>query len=187
MDNFAQISALTFSYPLLFVGTRGGHLLSFKIQEDLRTSPRKSSTPLLSHRIAAATYCSAGRPVISIHTVPVSSSFCPSPLSCTPVPAMHVLVMLGSSESKNNSSQSGDGCLAQIYELISSPTSSPLTSPMQSVASVHSLPSSPLSFSFTNRRNSLAALSDPSSSLPKLSLVGAAKNSRSFLPLPDSD
>lgn len=183
-DSFAQITAINFSYPLLFVGTRGGHLLSFKIQEDLMPSPGQSSGPSFSHRIVAGAFCCAGRPVVSIHSTPVSSSLYPSPLPPTPLPTMHILVLLGNSE---NSSPSKVGCLAQMYELSSSPRPSPLNSPMQSLSSFCSLSSSPFSSSFSARRNSLAHLPEGSSSLPKLSLVSAAKTSQSFLPLPDSD
>ena len=185
VDHFAQITALNFSYPLLFVGTRGGHLLSFKIEEDLTMSPSKYSSAPLSHRIAAATYCSAYRAIISIYSTRMPSSLCSSPLLPTPVPNMHVLVVLGELDSKENTSPTtaaADGCLVQIYELSSSPRPSPLASP-----GVCSPCASPLSSTFSNRRNSLASLAVPGTSLPKLSLVDVAKGSGSFLPLRDSD
>ena len=190
VDDFAQITALNFSYPLLFVGTRGGHLLSFRVQEDLTVSPDQSSRscyslPPMSYRIAAATYCSAARPIINIHPTPVPSSLCPSPLPPTPTPTMHVLVVLGNSESEESNTPPAAGSLVQLYELSGSPRPSPLTSPMQSVTgALSSMPSSPVSFSFSGRRDSLSNLG---SSLPKLSLVSAARDSSSFLPLPDSD
>ena len=197
VDNFAQISSLRFSDPLLFVGTRGGHLLCFKIQEDLTASPEHTITAAaaavvvsqsspLTHRLAAATYCSADRPVISIHTTPVPSSLCPSPLPLTPVPMVHVLVVMGSRETKRRSSspsKDDDSCLVQMYELSSSPHPSPLASPL--VNGAYSLPSSPHSFSLLSRRDSVANLSDPGSSLPPLSLVGTSRHTNSYLPLPD--
>lgn len=193
MDDFAQITALSFSYPLLFVGTRGGHLLSFRILEDLTASPYRvlNSTPLLTYRIAAATYCSAGA-IVSIHSTVVPNSLCPSPLPSTPVPTMHVLVVLGHSEESRESSlltTSGGGGLAQLYELSSSPRPSPITSPFNSVLGVSSsVTSSPVSFSFPpSRRDSLANLSEPGSSLPKLSLVSVHSRTSSYLPLRDSD
>ena len=195
VDDFAQITALSFSYPLLFVGTRGGHLLSFRIQEDLTASPTRvlNSTPLLTHRIAAATYCSAGnRPIVSIHSTPVPGSLCPSPLPPTPAPTMHVLVVLGHSEENRESSptNTSGGGLAQLYELSGSPRPSPITSPFNSVllGGVSPTTSSPVSFSFpSSRRDSLANLAEPGSSLPKLSLVSVHRQTSSYLPLRDSD
>ena len=200
VDDFAQITALSFSYPLLFVGTRGGHLLSFRIQEDPTASPSRglNSSPLLTHRIAGATYCSAGnRPIVSIYSTPVPSSLCPSPLPPTPAPTMHILVLLGHSESPEGSREpspmttavASGGSLAQLYELSSSPRPSPITSPLNSVVNgLSSTTSSPLSFSFpSSRRDSLANLAEPGSSLPKLSLVSVHRQTSSYLPLRDSD
>ena len=199
VDDFAQITALNFSYPLLFVGTRGGHLLCFRVHEDPTASPNRglNSTPLLTHRIAAATYCSAGnRPIISIHSTPVPSSLCPSPLPPTPVPTMHVLAVLGlqcdppgDGRESSPTSTTADGSVAQLYELSSSPRPSPITSPLNSVLNgLSSAASSPLSFSFaSSRRDSLTNLAEPGSSLPKLSLFSVHRQTSSYLPLRDSD
>ena len=90
--------------------------------------------------------------------VHVSSSSAPPP-SPTPVPTMHVLVVLRELESKENTSPpSAAGCLAEIYELSSSPWPSPLTSPLPCTAGVCCDQSSPLTTSLTNRRNSLTTL-----------------------------
>lgn len=196
VDDFAKITSLSFTYPFLFVGTRGGHLLSFKISEDLTASPNREqgSPPLLTHRIAAATYCGAGnRPIISIHSTPVPSLACLSPVPTTPVPTMHILVILGTPESEESRDSSpmtslSVGGLAQLYELTNSPRPSPLTSPCTSVVNgLSSTTSSPLSFSFATRRDSLANLAEPGSSLPKLSLVSVSRQTRSYLPLRDDD
>ena len=157
------------------------------MQEDLTVTPEhgSSSSAPLSHRLVAATYCIADRPIISIHSTPVPSSLCSSPLPHTPVPTTHVLVVLGSSETKENSCPSmEEGCLVQIYELSSSPRPSPLASPL--VNGAGSLSSSPNSFSVFSRRDSVSYLSDPGSSLPKLSIVGASRRTNSYLPLPDN-
>lgn len=150
---------------------------------------------MLTHRIAAATYCSAGnRPIVSIHSNPVPSSLCPSPLPATPVPTMHVLTVLGHPESPEEGREFSpatglDGGLVQLYELSSSPRPSPITSPQNSVVNgLSSATSSPLSFSFPlNRRDSLSQLADSGGSLPKLSLFSVHRESSSYLPLRDSD
>ena len=109
---------------------------------------------------------------------------------------MHVLAVLGGCESPEDGRGSSSpattgsgGGLAQLYELSSSPRPSPIASPLNSVVNgLSSTPSSPLAFSFSpNRRDSLANLAEPGSSLPKLRLVSVHRQTSSYLPLRDSD
>lgn len=158
LDSSAEISALSFYYPLLFVGTKGGHLTVLRLTENKREKK-------VTHKVIAGIHCSSS-PIASIHPTPLDAF--PSPAS--PIPSVNALVVCGDTTSSN-------GC-AQLYELISSPQQSPLTSPMSTGRlSAHSTASTP-STSLTIKR-----LSIDYGSLPPLSLAGAALSSRSLLPL----
>lgn len=155
MDSSAQISALSYFHPLLFAGTKGGHLMVFRINED-------------SYRLIAGTHCSSS-PIVDIHPTPFETDF-PSP--ATPTPVVNVLVICGDSSMSNGS--------AQLLELISSPYQSPITSPAASISgrvSVSSTASTPSSLSL--KRLSVSECG----SLPPLDLAGAFHNSRTLLPL----
>ncbi len=155
-DSTAQISALSYFYPLLFAGTKGGHLMVFRTTEDKT-----------GHRLIAGTHCSSS-PIVDIHPTPFETDF-PSP--ATPTPAVNVLVICGDSSMSNGS--------AQLFELISSPYQSPITSPMSisGRVSVSSTASTPSSLSL--KRLSVSECG----SLPPLDLAGAFHNSRTLLPL----
>ncbi len=119
------------------------------------------------HRLIAGTHCSSS-PIVDIHPTLIETDF-PSP--ATPTPAVNILIICGDTSMSSGS--------ALLYELISSPYQSPLTSPMSitgrlSVTSTASTPTYK-----THKRLSISECG----SLPPLDLAGAFHNSRTLLPL----
>ena len=166
VDDDARITALSFSYPLIYAGTNGGHLLVFKLREGSPLS--RSRTPVqlgktaLSHRLSAAIHCTS-QPILSIHPTPIREEL---DTPYTPSPTAHVLVIHGQGDG-------GSSSLLQLYELNSSPRESPVISPLNGRSSV----SSAISSSISVRRVSM------NGTLPSLSLHTVSPNALSYLPL----
>lgn len=198
LKDIIYITYVTCVDNLLLVGTNGGHLLVFRTQESQsppRYRTRQISSPGFSlqltqnrsqqfnYKLLAGTYC-APRPIVAIHSTPVRGDGCCSPLSSpiryTPGPTLNILVVL---DSENGQDQSVCQGQVQMFEMVSSPQESPLTSPM-TITGRLSTSSVPSRLSYSLRRNSLSQLGG---SMPKLSLAGASANAMSCLPLQDSD
>lgn len=188
VDDFAQITALSFTYPQLFIGTNGGHLLVFKILDDLPVNRRDSITkaaavasnrtkPTMEYKLLAATHCGPVQ-IIGIHPIPVRGDFScrfpfESPLG-TPSSSMQVLLVC---RSKVNDEETVSSSQVQLYELYAaSPRGSLLVSPVSCRSDTCSLSSS-----FSSRRGSVSKL------LPKLTLHSVSENTLTYLPLKDSD
>lgn len=188
VDDFAQITALSFTYPQLFVGTNGGHLLVFKVLDNLpiirrhdsitkagaMTSNRTKSA--IDYKLLTAIHCGP-LPITGIQPIPVRREFpSRSPLESsngTPNFSVQVLLICGGDQGVVSSSQ------VQLYELFSSPRVSPVMSPLSCRSETLSICSSCSSLS--NRRDSV------SRSLPKLTLHSASGKTLTCLPLKDSD
>ena len=153
VDDFAEIRVLTFSYPLLFVGTNGGHLLVFKILKGSGSPPllgRSDTLPRelaainaaqngrndsrksqVDYRILAATHCGA-QPIVSIHTSQLQEEIRRSPSDSpigTPSAYMQVLVACGAPNRRNGDREGLSSSQVQLYELFTSPLPSPVVSP----------------------------------------------------------
>ena len=198
VDDFVQISALTFSFPLLFVGTNGGHLLVFKTLEEISPSRRHNSIPLqstslppsntgirkrLNYKLLGATHCGPN-PIISIHTTSLQGgSPYGSPLG-TSFAITQVLVTCSSITARDNDKETPSTSQIQIYELVSSPHHSPLSSPGSSLYLLRERDRSlsiSSSSSASTRRTSLSR-----SPLPKLTLYSVSPRPLTLLPLKDS-
>lgn len=184
LDDSALIRTLSFSYPLLFAGTNGGHLLVFRISEDvLSNHHRRDSTPassrtLQDYRMIAATHCGP-HPIVGITVTPLGSEIGRSPFEFsigTPNASVQVLVTCGVQHTDKEALSSSH---VRLFELITSPTPSPIVSPFTapsprkrslSVSSVGSL---------SIRRSS-------SFSRPKLTLYSVSPEPLTLLPLKDS-
>ncbi len=196
----AEVTSLVYSDPLLLVGTQGGYLLIFSISKkvpesknsiliskrtrhrsvtSLPSSPSMYSRTMvdpyrkiysssghhedLDYTFIAATHC-CSLPVVSIHPLGFQESMessGPSPPSHT----LNIMVLFGS----------GGGCdgSVHLYEMTSSPLSSPMTSPCGGRVSSQSEPPS------LSRRCNLQDLEQ----IPSLTLLSVSKGSMSYLPL----
>ena len=201
VDDFAEIRALTYSYPLLFAGTNGGHLLVFKIMEGSNSPPslgRSYSLPQdiaavnttqnsgssngsrksqVEYRILAATHCGA-QPIVGIYTSQLRDEMCRSPVGSligTPSASMQVLVVCGAPNRRNGDRDGLSSSQVQLYELSTSPLPSPVVSPAY-LSTSRSV--SVTSFgSISNRRGSI------SKTPQKLTLYSASPQSHILLPL----
>ena len=150
----------------------------FRVQDGPDHSPHTPTTKF-TQRLVAGTHCGSN-PIINIYPTPLQlENGFPSPVSPTPV--LNVLIVCGSSDTSVTSSVGQ----VQLYELVTSPHQSPLTSPMNITGRQSSLSSSSLPGSSSRllRKSSI----DECGSLPPLSLTGASLNSASLLPLMNSD
>lgn len=188
VDDFTQITALSFTYPQLFVGTNGGHLLVFKVLDNLPIIRRRDSIikagamtsnrtkSAIDYKLLTAIHCGP-LPITGIQPIPVRREFpSRSPLESsngTPNFSVQVLLICGGDQGVVSSSQ------VQLYELFSSPRVSPVMSPLSCRSETLSICSSCSSLS--NRRDSV------SRSLPKLTLHSASGKTLTCLPLKDSD
>ena len=199
LTDMIYITYVTFVDNLLLVGTNGGHLLVFKIQE-FHSPPRyrcrqiscpgayslqlsNNCSQELSYKLLAGTYCGP-RSIVSIHSTPLRRDSCCSPISSplryTPGSTLNILVVLDCENGQNSSVCQGQ---VQTFEMVSSPQESPLTSPM-AVSGRLSASSLPPRASSSLRRESLSQLDG---SMPKLRVTGVSANAMSCLPLQDSD
>ena len=190
VDDFAQITALSFAYPQLFVGTNGGHLLVFKVLDNLPVLRRRDSINTAGattsyrtksstdYKLLTATHCGP-LPITGIQPIPVRrDSPSRSPLeSSSGTPNFSVQVLLICSSVNNQEVVSSSQ--VQLYELFSSPRVSPVMSPLSCRSETLSICSSCSSLS--NHRGSV------SRSLPKLTLHSASEKTLTCLPLKDSD
>ena len=153
----------------------------FRVQGGPPTMDRSPHTQTkLTQRIVAGTHCGSN-PVIGIYPIPLQlENGFPSPVSPTPV--LNVLIVCGS----NDTSLSSSVGQIHLYELVSSPHQSPLTSPMNISGRQSSLSSSSLPLGSSSRLLRKSSI-DECGSLPPLSLTGASLNSASLLPLGSSD
>ncbi len=211
LDYTVQVSALAFSYPLLFVGTSSGHLSVFRTAEEPPVSRlRRGSVPTLcdsrphtfslpvqtlsqrtrsspGYKLLGATHCGPYS-VVSIYVVPaigqielLRSPFW-SPINSPGSGTVVVVVVCGpkSREGEDTVPNSISVSQVQMYELVSTPSHSPASTPDGSIS-----PSciSPRRRSITYCYDNSAPTGTNSPPAPPLSMVSAAPTSLSLLPL----
>jgi hypothetical protein len=189
-----QITALNFTYPHLFVGTDQGDLIAFRIYKRSSTKRVEGSNRQHSweYKVMTAEHCSSSA-VLDIFATPLRTEEdgCRSlfrSMVTTPT-SLQVLVVCGQRQSQLSEVVTSN---VFCYELVTSPTPSPLTSPMQlslrppsgcdyrcsSAASCGSTSS----VSTSHRRR----VGTFDGSLPRLSFYSASPNAHSLLPLRSS-
>ena len=191
-----QITALHFSSPFLLVGTSKGDLIVFRVQRKGRSST-SHGRPGIEYKVLTAEHCSPS-PIRDIFatTLRTEDEECRS-LSrsslATPT-SLQVLVVCGQRSSESSSDVQSS--LILFYELLSSPSPSPLTSPLQLPSLTPTRPlsatrcssiasnTSTRSAGSTIRRRNMGTCA--AGSLPKLSFYSASPMAHSLLPLRSS-
>ena len=191
-----QISALTFTYPHLFVGTDQGDLIAFRIYKRTNVKKIKASNGgenSWDYKVLTAEHCSMSA-VLDVFATPLRTEDdgCQSlfrSMMATPT-SMQVLVVCGQRHSQSSEVVTSSNVFC--YELVTSPSPSPLTSPMQlsqrspsgndcRCSSVASNSSTSSVSTFQRRRTGTF-----DGSLPKLSFYSASPSAYSLLPLRSS-
>ena len=191
-----RISAVTFTYPHLFVGTDQGDLIAFRIYK--RTNVKKikagdGGQNSWDYKVLTAEHCNSSS-VLDIFATPLRTEDdgCQSlfrSMVATPT-SMQVLVVCG--QRRSQSSEVVTSSNVFCYELVTTPTPSPLTSPMQlssrppsggdcRSSSVASNGSASSLSTFQRRR-----IGTFDGSLPKLSFYSASPSAHTLLPLRSS-
>lgn len=163
MGSEVDVTCLSFCYPLLLVGTEGGHVLVFRLLAD---------GPSLEYKLVTGRHCSA-QPIVSMKPTQLQADSCLGSLESPPATPGGSTVLLLITAPRQPPHHSPATSHLLLLELLVPPLHSPTVSPTTGQLSPASLTGS----------LSVQGLT----SLPKLVLSDAAEKAALLIPLHSPD
>ena len=175
------------------MGTQGGDLLVISIHKKQHRSrynslpetafhslpssphfPRRGGGRRLEHTVLTSTHC-YDRPIINIHPITVQGGIAGSPFPASPSSSVNMLILFGKEEDEDGAGGDAVESIVHLYEIVSSPLTSPMSSPQTATGrlSTQSLPPTSLQ---------KCSLQDVTA-MPPLTLTRVSNGAISYLPL----